>query len=257
MSDVVSHIMKDQIFKLAARGMREDGRAFDRMRPMSIETGIVGPAEGSARVRLGDTDVFVGVKVELGTPFQDRPTDGVLMTGAELRPIAHADFETGPPQPPAVEISRVIDRGIRESQMIDLSKLCITPKEKVYMVFVDIEPLDYFGNIFDAGAAGAVAALRTAKVPAKRHGFGEDFPMPVRAFPASVTFAKIGKHVMVDPTLREELVSDARLTIVTDEKGDVRAMQKGLSGSFSYAEIKECLLLATKLGRDVRALKTG
>ncbi|MEW5936575.1 MAG: exosome complex protein Rrp42 [Candidatus Thermoplasmatota archaeon] len=252
MSDVVCEIVRDQIFKLAARGMRGDGRAFDEMRALHIETGVIENAEGSARVRLGDTDVIVGIKVDIGTPFKDRPDDGVLMTGAELRPVAHAEFETGPPREGAIELARVVDRGIRESGMIDLQKLCITPGEEVFMVFVDIQPLDHYGNLFDASSIAAVAALRTATVPATRFGQPADFPMPVHTTPISTTFAKLGKHVFVDPELKEEEVANARLSIVTDEHGDIRAMQKGLCGSFTFAEIKECISLAQRHGARVR-----
>jgi exosome complex component RRP42 len=253
MTGVVSEIMREQIHRLAARGMREDGRLFSEARKLSVETGTLEMAEGSARVRLGDTDVLVGVKVEVGTPFPDRPADGVLMTGAELRPLAHPDFESGPPSEDAVELARVVDRGIRESGMLDLKRLCIVPGEKVYMVFVDVQPLDHYGNLFDAANAGAVAALRRAVVPAKRLGHGEDFPMPVCEAPVSATFVKLGAHLMLDPTLREELVADARLTVTTDSKGDIRAMQKGLSGAFTFAEVKDCVRQACQRGAEVRA----
>ena len=43
---------------------------------------------------------------------------------------------------------------------------------------------------------------------------------------------------MVDPSLDEEEVADARLTVVCDENGDIRAMQKGMNGSFTIDEIK-------------------
>lgn len=254
MSDgVVSEIMRDQIHRLAGRGMREDGRGFGETRKISLETGLLEMAEGSARVRLGDTDVLVGVKVDVGTPFPDKPDEGVLMTGAELRPMAHAEFESGPPTEDAVEIARVVDRGIRESRMLDMRRLCVRPGEQAYLVFVDVQPLDHYGNLFDAANIGAVAALRGARVPAARFALGEDFPMPVRAAPVSVTFVKVGKHIMADPTLREEMVADARITVTTDENGDIRAMQKGLSGSFTFGEVKDCVLLARQKAAEVRA----
>ena len=254
MSDgVVTEIMRDQVHRLAGRGMREDGRGFSEMRKVVIEKGMLEMAEGSARVKLGETDVLVGIKVEVGTPFPDKPDEGTLMTGAELRPIAHAEFESGPPSEDAVEIARVEDRGIRESQMIDMKRLCVTPGEKVYMVFVDIQPLDHYGNLFDAANIGAVIALGEAKIPARRLGLGEDFPMPVRSKPVSATFVKVGKHIMLDPTLREEMVADARLTVTTDENGDIRAMQKGLSGAFTFGEVRDCVLLARQKAAEVRA----
>jgi exosome complex component RRP42 len=233
--------------------MREDGRTFDEARVVSLERGILEMAEGSARVRLGLTDVLVGVKIDVGTPFPDKPKEGVLMTGAELRPSAHPDFEAGPPSEDSVELARVVDRGIRESGMLDLTMLCVEEGTKAYMVHIDVQPLDHFGNLFDAANLGAVAALRSAVVPAARLVKGADFPLPVRESPISCTFVKIGAHVMLDPTLREERVADARLTVTADSNGDIRALQKGLSGAFTIGEIKDCVQLARRKGAEVRA----
>jgi exosome complex component RRP42 len=253
MKRVAAEMMRDHVRRLAEREMREDGRSFDQMRKLEIETGLMEMAEGSARARLGDTEVLVGVKIDIGTPFPDKLGEGILMTGAELRPVAHADFEAGPPSEDAVELARVVDRGIRESGMLDMKRLAIVAGEKVYMVHVDVLPLDHFGNLFDAANVGAVAALSSAKVPASRFGFGEDFPLPVTESPVSCTFVKIGGAVMLDPTLREEGVADARLTVTTDSKGDIRAMQKGLSGAFTFSELKDCVQLARRKAAEVRA----
>jgi len=46
-------------------GIRADGRGCLDWRPVSVETNIIVSASGSARVRLGATDVIVGVKVNL------------------------------------------------------------------------------------------------------------------------------------------------------------------------------------------------
>src|SRR5439155_221798 len=103
---------------------------------------------------------------------------------------------------------------------------------------VDIHVLDYDGNLFDACSYGAVAALASTVVPAKNLGLGEDFALPIEHWPVSVTTAKIKDLLLVDPSLDEERMADARITVTTDENEDIRAMQKGLSGSFSYDEVK-------------------
>lgn len=252
-ADIVSFIKRDYIHSMAAKGIRLDGRAMDEMRELTVTKPFVTSAEGSARVQLGKTDVIVGVKVEPGTPFSDRPNLGVLISTAELPPIASPDFETGPPRAPAVELARVVDRGIRESQTIDLAPLCIKEGEKVWMVFIDIHPIDYHGNLFDACQYGAMAALSKAIVPwSKIDEDRNDEPLGTNHQPVSLTAVKVGGKVLVDPSLDEEEVADARLTVVTDENGDVRAMQKGLSGAFSIDEIKYVVKLSRELGNKVR-----
>ena len=251
MTEVISELMREHIHKLAASGKRNDGRAFDESRKLVVQKNYIKTAEGSARVQLGNTDVLVSVKISVGEPYPDTPNSGVLSTSAELVPMASPTFESGPPRPEAIEIARVVDRGIRESKTVDTAKLCITPKEKVWIMFVDIHALDYDGNLFDAASYGALAALSCAKVPASMIGLA-DYPLPVDHWPVSVTSAKIGRTIVVDPNLDEERIADARLTVATDENGDVRAMQKGLIGSFSFDEIREVIATSQRVGRVIR-----
>ena len=122
---------------------RLDGRGLTDYRPIQIETGIIEKAEGSARVRLGKTEVMVGIKIDIGEPYSDRPNEGVLTTSAEFVPLASPEFEAGPPGEDSVELARVVDRGIRESKAIDLEKLCVIPGKKVFIVFIDIYVLNH------------------------------------------------------------------------------------------------------------------
>jgi exosome complex component RRP42 len=251
---IMSEIKKDHIHKLLAKGKRVDGRAWDEFRPISIQTNYSETAEGSARVKLGNTDVLVGVKMTTGTPFEDTPNKGVLSTNAELIPLASPTFEAGPPDEHSIELARVVDRGIRESQMIDLEALCLEPKKEVWMVFTDIYVLDYDGNLFDAAFLGAMAALRSTIVPAQSHEKGDDYALPIRHFPISVTAVQIENSILVDPTLDEEKVAAARLTVTTDENGDLRAMQKGGQGALTLDQIYKVIETSQRLGADLRKI---
>lgn len=251
-SEVVSELMRDYVYRLASSGRRADGRTLDEPRKLTVETGFAKMAEGSARVKLGNTDILVGVKMAPGEPYPDTPNTGVMSTSAELVPMASPSFEAGPPSPEAIEIARVVDRGIRESKMVNMEKLCVVPREKVWVMFIDIHVLDYDGNLFDAASYGGVAALGSATVPAKAHGLGEDYPIPVDHWPVSVTTAKIRDVMLVDPTQDEERMMDARLTVTTDESGAIRAMQKGLRGSFTYDEVKKIIETSQRIGYEIR-----
>ncbi|MDG6221093.1 MAG: exosome complex protein Rrp42, partial [Candidatus Thermoplasmatota archaeon] len=196
---------------------------------------------------------IVGVKMGKATPYPDSPNSGVLTTSAELSPMASPVFETGPPREDAIELARVTDRAIREAKVIDMEKLCTKPGEEVLMVFLDIQPVDYDGNLFDCAEIASLAALMCTKVPAKALGVGEeDYPLPVECYPISCTTAKIGGVIISDPDLDEELIADARLTVSTDENGDIRAMQKGLSGSFTIAEVKKIIKTSISMGAKIR-----
>ena len=249
---IVPSIKRDYLAKLAKNGKRADGRAFDEFRKIEIETGVVSKAEGSAKVKIGNTQVLSGIKMDIGEPYPDTPETGVMTTAAELIPLASPDFEAGPPREDAIELARVVDRGIRESQLIEVEKLCIEPEEKVWMVFIDIHILDYDGNLFDAASLASLAALMTTKVPAKRFELGEDYPLPIKEPPVSCTSVKFNDIVVMDPSLDEEEIAEVRLTVATDKNEDIRAMQKGLNGSFTKDEIKKVIKASIDNGKKIR-----
>jgi exosome complex component RRP42 len=251
---VISDIRRNHIISLLKEGKRTDGRRPEDTREITVSTGVIGSADGSAIVKYGKTEVIVGVKITPGTPFADTPGKGVLTTGAELIPMAHPMFESGPPSESAIELARVVDRGIRESGMVNVERLCIKEGEKVWMCFIDIYALDYDGNLFDAASLAAVSALRTAIVPAEQYGEGKDHPLPVTCTPVSVTAAKIGNDLILDPNFDEEQISSARLTVTTDDDGNYRAMQKGGKGSITLDELTQCLDMSRDKGKEIRKI---
>lgn len=250
--NVVSEINRSFIYQLAEKGKRIDKRTPQDYRTITIEKGVVKTAEGSARVHIGDTDVLVGVKIGLGEPFSDTPNKGVLTTNTELNPMASPTFGIGPPREDAIELARVVDRGIRESGTIDLEKLCLVAGEKIWVVYIDIHVLDYDGNLFDASALGALAALTNTTIPKSKFDLGEDDKLPISHYPIATTTVKVENTLLMDPSLEEESVASARLTVTTDENGHIRAMQKGLRGCFTIEEIKEIITSSEAMGKENR-----
>lgn len=249
---LTSTIKRDYLNNLAKKGKRQDGRDLFQFRNISIETNLISKAEGSARVKIGNTQVVAGIKMDIGEPYPDSPNSGVITTAAELNPLASPDFESGPPREDAIELARVVDRGIRESEVIELDKLCIEPNEKIWIVFIDIHIIDYDGNLFDTASLAALAAILTAKVPAKRFELGEDYPLPVKDPPISCTSVKFNDVMIMDPSLDEEEIAEARITVATDGNGHLRAMQKGLNGSFTVDEIKKIIKVSLDNGVEIR-----
>ena len=258
---IVVNVKKKRITELLANGKRVDGRAPTEYRKLDVESGVIERAEGSARVHLGNTDVIVGVKVGTGKPFPDMPDKGVLTVNAELVPLASPAFEPGPPGEQAVELARVVDRGIRESKAIDLEKLCVESGKLVFVVFIDVYVLNHDGNLIDASAIAALAALINTKMfkytveegeIVKKPGYT---PLPVVNHPVAVTFAKIGNKLILDTGLDEEEVMDARLTMTMDKDGHICAMQKGGgSGYFTREEILEAAKIASEKTPELRKI---
>ncbi len=253
--------LKAHIIALLEKGKRHDGRDALEYRPLSIELNPVPRANGSARVKIGNTEVIVGVKLDVDVPFPDTPEEGVLMVNAELMPMANPDFEPGPPRAESIELSRVVDRGIRESGCIDFGKLCIKPKEKVWMVFVDIYPINDDGNLLDASAIAAVAALKNTVFP--KYDEKEDMvlykeltkkKLELEFIPVLTTFGKVGGYLFADFDLLEQHSMDARLSLSSLPDGKIAAMQKGGSGTFTEEEVLNLVDLAIEKGKEVRKL---
>ena|SRR3989338_574198 len=253
-------VNRNTISELAKQHKRLDGRTLTEYRqPIAISTSISWTAEGSAKVQIGNTVVMAGVKMAIEKPYNDTSEEGGIMVNAELLPLSSAEYESGPPSKKAIELARVIDRGIREAKAIDMKKLCIKPGEKAWFVTIDIITINDAGNLFDAAGLAALAALKSAKFPvvdpetwAIDYKAKTDVPLPLIKEPLPVTLYKINGALLVDPTAEEEQAFDARLTIASDEKGTVSALQKGGEEPLTLVEISQMIDIALEKAKFLR-----
>jgi exosome complex component RRP42 len=258
MASVMTRVKQKQIAELVANEKRLDSRKLSDYRETKLEQGIIERAEGSARVLLGKTEVVVGAKIAIGEPFSDTPNEGVLTVNAELVPLASPRFEPGPPDENSIELARIVDRGIRESKAIDTARLVIEPGKKVFVVFVDVYVLNHDGNLIDASALAAVAALMNTKMSNYEIEDGEVKiktgyqQLPIKKHPITVTCAKIGDKLVVDPLLEEEQVMDARISIAIDDDDNICAIQKGGSGYFEPKQVFEAAKIAKEKANQIR-----
>ena len=250
--------LRNHIIGLLNADIRLDGRKLTEYRkPIEVEYGVVKTAEGSARVKIGETDVIVGVKLDVGEPYPDAPDEGTIIVGAELLPLSNPEFELGPPGIQAIELARVVDRGIRESKAVDFKKLCITPSEKIWMVIIDICPINDAGNLFDAASLAALAALKDTKYPAFDgekidYKIKTDKKLELEKTPIAVTVIKIGSKFIVDPDIEEEKAIDGRLTVSSIEDGTLCAMQKGGDYPLSIEDIGKMLDIGIEKAKELR-----
>lgn len=258
MTSVVTKIKQKRIEQLINEGKRLDGREMTEYREIRVEQGFIERAEGSARVHIGKTEVLVGTKVEIGEPFSDTPNEGVLTVNVELVPLASPSYEPGPPDENSIELARIVDRGIRESKMIETGKLCLEPGKKVIVVFVDVYVLNHDGNLIDASALAAVSALLGTTMPNFESEEGDvkvkpgSSPLPVTQHPVTVTLAKIGSKLVVDPQLEEEQVMDARISMAVDDDDNICAIQKGCSGFLTPEQVLEAGRLVLEKAKEIR-----
>ncbi|PAN06418.1 hypothetical protein PAHAL_1G262800 [Panicum hallii] len=243
--------------------LRVDGRHSFDFRKLKIS---FGREDGSSEVQLGETHVLGYVTAQLVQPYRDRPNEGTLAIFTEFSPMADPAFEPGRPGESAIELGRVIDRGLRESRAVDMESLCVVAGKHVWSVRVDLHILDNGGNLIDAANIAALAALSTFRRPECTVG-GDDgqqvivhdpevrdpLPLTIHHMPIAVTFAYFGEGniVVVDPTYKEEAVMGGRMTATINSNGDICAIQKAGGEGVMSSVVMQCLRIASVKAADI------
>ncbi|XP_044789733.2 exosome complex component RRP42 isoform X1 [Bubalus bubalis] len=234
--------------------LRVDGRGCEDYRCVEVETDVVSNTSGSARVKLGHTDILVGVKAEMGTPKLEKPNEGYLEFFVDCSASATPEFEGRGGDDLGMEIANTLYRIFNKSS-IDLKSLCISPREHCWVLYVDVLLLECGGNLFDAISIAVKAALFNTRIPRVRVLEDEEgskdielsddpydcIQLSVENVPCIVTLCKIGYRHVVDATLQEEACSLASLLVSVTSKGVVTCMRKVGKGSLDPESIFEML----------------
>lgn len=263
---IVPRLKANTIASMLKKGVRASGRGLMEYRPIEVVPGYVRNADGSALVRLGNTVVVAGVKLELGSPYPDAPNEGALVVNAEFVPTALSTFEPGPPDENAIELARIVDRSLRELKAIDMGRLVVVPGRRVWVVYIDIYALDHDGNLVDASSIATLAALMNTSLPKVEVDESGNVrvdratrvaPLPLRNKVATVTVAKAENVMFVDPDLDEESVAETKLVVAVSEDRRIAGLQKSGAGGFTEAEVAAALDVALEAGANLIKLVTS
>ncbi|XP_047316359.1 exosome complex component RRP45A-like [Impatiens glandulifera] len=243
--------------------LRTDGRRPFDYRRITIK---FGREDGSSEVQLGQTHVMGFVSSQLVQPYRERPNEGTLSIFTEFSPMADPSFEAGRPGEYAVELGRIVDRGLRESRAVDTESLCVVAGKFVWSIRIDLHILDNGGNLVDAANIAALAALMTFRRP-ECSLEGEDgqevvvhspevkepLPLTIHHLPIAVSFAFVGNEntVIIDPSHSEEAVMGGSLTATINTNGDVCAIQKAGGVGVLQSVIMQCLRIASVKAADI------
>ncbi|NP_001279225.1 exosome complex component RRP42 [Callorhinchus milii] len=242
--------------------LRIDGRGCEDYRYIEIETDVVSNTSGSARVKIGHTGVLVGVKAEMGAPKLERPKEGFLEFFVDCSANATPEFEGRGGEDLGTEIANTLYRVFDNGSSLDLTALCITPREHCWILFVDVLLLECGGNLFDAISIAVKAALHNTRIPKVRvledeEGSKEielsDDPydcirLNVESVPCIITLSKIGYRHVVDATSQEEACCMASLLVSVTGKGTITCFRKIGGGSLDPASIFEMLETGKRVG---------
>eukprot|EP01041_Mallomonas_annulata_P007135 gene7135-14515_t len=141
-----------------SQGLRLDGRKLTDCREIVIKLSR-GEYSSYAEVIFGNTKVVCSVTGEIVPPYPDRPSEGIVQLNTEV------SFATEKAGISKIDIARMLERSIKESDAIDTESLCIVSGEKVWNIRCDTKVLDYAGNVLDAASLATMAALRAFRKP--------------------------------------------------------------------------------------------
>jgi len=129
------------------------------------------------------------------------------------------------------------------------------------MIFLDLHVVDYDGNLMDAAVLGSVAALMNTRLPEAKIiddevvlDYDNLIPLPINDTALMSTFAKIGEELIIDPSLEEEEVMGARLSIGITQDGNICAMQKGGEKTLTQEEVLKAVSIAKIKTDELRKL---
>lgn len=228
-----------------AQDLRSDGRKRLTYRPICVETGVIPQANGSARVRMGATDVISSVKAELGKPSSLQPDKGKVTINVDCSPTAEPMFEGRGGDELSMELSVALQRCLLGGKSgagagIDLSSLIVVDGKICWDLYIDCLVVSSDGNLLDALGAAIKAALSNTGIPRVHVAAGasgdeqaevdisdEEFlQFDTSDIPVIVTLTKVGRHYIVDATSEEESQMNSAVSISVNRKGHVCGLTK-------------------------------
>ncbi|XP_048494620.1 uncharacterized protein LOC104887169 isoform X2 [Beta vulgaris subsp. vulgaris] len=230
-----------------AQDLRCDGRKRLCYRPIHVDTGVIPQANGSARVRIGGTDVIASVKAELGRPNSSQPDKGKVSIHIDCSATAAPIFQGKGGEALSTELAADLQRCLLGGKSgagagIDLSSLSIVEGKVCWDLYIDGLVVSCDGNLLDVLGAAIKAALSNTGIPkvnviaADATSAGDQPEVDVSdeeflqfdtaAVPVIVTLTKVGKHYIVDATEEEESQMSSAMSISVNRKGLICGLSK-------------------------------
>ena len=221
--------------------VRSDGRRPDQLRPVSLTLGVQKWAEGSCRIRVGDTEVLCAATIEDRTPPHLRGK-GTGWVTAEYSMLPRATAERTQRESAkgriggrTHEIQRLIGRSLRG--VVDLAKL----GERT--VTIDCDVLQADGGTRTASITGGYVALAAALI-----SYGMERTLVGRI--AAVSVGLVGGASYLDLDYSEDSRADVDFNVVGTDAGTYVEVQGTAEGKpFDRAAMNGLLDLA-RLGLE-------
>ena len=215
-------------------------RATDAMRPVALEVGAAGYAEGSCLVSFGETRVLCAASVEAGVPgWRKGSGQGWLTAEYSMLPRAtrsRTGRERGQVGGRTQEIQRLIGRSVRA--MLDDFAF------GEYTIRLDCDVLQADGGTRTASSTGAAVAIDQAFQWMVREG--KLARSPVRRRVAAVSVGVVDGEPRLDLDYDEDVRAGVDMNVVmADAERFVEVQGTGEHGTFDREQLGALLDLAT------------
>jgi ribonuclease PH len=221
------------LFYSGGKLVRAGHRDVSTIRPVEIIPDFISSAEGSALIRLGETQVICTASVEAGVPAFLKGT-GKGWVSSEYAMIPRAtetrtprEVTRGRPSGRTMEIQRLIGRSLR----------AVTNQEKLgeRTVWIDCDVIRADGGTRTASITGAMVALALALKKLKdRNAIAE---IPLNDYVAAISVGIIGSETLLDLDYSEDSSAEVDMNVVMTGGGrfvEVQATAEGSPFSSDY-----------------------
>jgi ribonuclease PH len=222
------------------------------LRPVTIETGPLDYAEGSALISVGNTRVLCAATVEPGRPkWMEKQKDerGWITAEYSLLPRSTSTRtrrERGTVSGRTQEIQRLIGRSLRA--VADLAAI------GNYTITVDCDVLQADGGTRTASITGGYAALYLACLKIQREGMVTAFPLNDQV--AAVSVGYFDGRLVLDLDYARDAHADVDMNVVMTGAGRLIEVQGTAEGSpFSKAQLSKMIALAEQGIRELFAVQ--
>lgn len=255
-----------------AQDLRSDGRKRLTFRPISVETGVIPQANGSARVKLGGTDVLACVKAELGKPNNLYPDKGKVFINVDCSPTAAPIFEGRGGEELSAELSAALQRCFLGGKSgagagINLSSLTVVEGKVCWDLYIDGLIVSSDGNLLDALGAAIKAALTNTGIPKVNVDVGasgdeepevdisdEEFlQFDTSGVPVIITLTKVGRHYIADATCEEESQMSSALSVSVDRHGHICGLTKRGGAGLDPSVVLDMISVAKHVSEQLMA----
>jgi len=208
----------------AASWKRADGRAFDELRTLKIESGVLPNADGSAYIEMGRNKILCGVfgPREMHPKHNAKPNEAVLRCRYHMAPFSVDPRRSPAPSRRDQEISMVIRSALEPA------------------VFLERYPrasIDVYLEVLEADGGTRCACINAAAVALVDAG------IPMRDLVAACAVGKIEDKLIVDLGDYEDKKGQSDMPVAYMPKlGKVTLLQ--MDGNMSAEEAEKALNLA-------------